>query len=281
MVQRQRIQPIGQPRQLMIMGREQGPRLDLVMHRLDHRPGDRQPVIGRRAAADLVEDHQAVGRCLGEDRRGLDHFDHEGRTAAGKIVGCADARLNSWSTMPILARAAGNIAAGLGEQGGDRHLAQEGRLAAHVGPGDQPQPVARSERAVIGDKPLALGRQRLLDHRMARRLRVRGRAGRSGAAGTSRPRRRARRMAGGNVDPGDGIGGRGDAPAPPQPRARSNPRNVPASAASAWAPASTTRLASAWRSGELNRTTPASVWRWVKPESGAISRSACLAATSI
>ena len=50
-----------------------------------------------------------------------------------------------------------------------------------------------------------------------------------------------------------------------------------ASAASACAPASTTRAASACSSGELKRTTPASVWRWVKPLSGAISRSACRA----
>ena len=50
-----------------------------------------------------------------------------------------------------------------------------------------------------------------------------------------------------------------------------------ASAASACAPASTTRLASSCSSGELKRTTPASVWRWVKPLSGAISLSACRA----
>ena len=53
-----------------------------------------------------------------------------------------------------------------------------------------------------------------------------------------------------------------------------------ASAASACAPASTTRLASSCSSGELKRTTPASVWRWVKPLSGASSLSACLAETS-
>ena len=58
-VQRQRVEPVGEPRQLVIMGREQAAAADLVVHRLDHRPGDREPVIGRGAAADLVEDDEA------------------------------------------------------------------------------------------------------------------------------------------------------------------------------------------------------------------------------
>ena len=37
------------------------------------------------------------------------------------------------------------------------------------------------------------------------------------------------------------------------------------------------RLASSCSASALKRTAPAMVWRWVKPLSGAISRSACLA----
>ena len=59
-------------------GSRTGSGLDLVVHRLDHRPGNRQPVISRCAAPDLVEDDQAARRRLGKDRRRLDHLDHEG-----------------------------------------------------------------------------------------------------------------------------------------------------------------------------------------------------------
>ena len=61
------------------------------MQIFERRPGDRQPVEGRGAAADLVEhDEGPLGRLI-EDRGGLDHLDHEGRAAAGEIVGGADA----------------------------------------------------------------------------------------------------------------------------------------------------------------------------------------------
>ena len=68
-VQRQAVEPPGEPRQLMIMGREQGPAFDLVVHRLDHRPGDREPVVGRGAAPDLVEDDEAVRASPGRGSR--------------------------------------------------------------------------------------------------------------------------------------------------------------------------------------------------------------------
>ena len=69
--------------------------------------------------------------------------------------------------MPILARVGGDVAAGLGEQRGERDLAEEGRLAAHVGAGDQPQPVGRPKRDIVGDEALAGDAQRFLDHRVA------------------------------------------------------------------------------------------------------------------
>ena len=68
-VKRQAVEPSGEPGQLVIMGGEQSPALDLVVHRLDHRPGDREPVIGRGAAADLVEDDQAAGASPGRGSR--------------------------------------------------------------------------------------------------------------------------------------------------------------------------------------------------------------------
>jgi hypothetical protein len=90
MVERKRLEPLGEPRELMIMGREQAAAAVAVVDRLDNRPGDGEPVIGGRAAADLVEDHEAARAGLAQDGGGLDHLDHEGGAAAGEIVRGAD-----------------------------------------------------------------------------------------------------------------------------------------------------------------------------------------------
>jgi len=61
---------------------------DSVAHRRQafDRLRDREPVERGGAAPDLVEDHErALGRLV-EDRRGLDHLDHERRLAGGEIV---------------------------------------------------------------------------------------------------------------------------------------------------------------------------------------------------
>ena len=55
----------GEPGQLVIMGGEQAAACDSVVDRLDHRPGDGEAVIGRGAAADLVEDDEAAAASPG------------------------------------------------------------------------------------------------------------------------------------------------------------------------------------------------------------------------
>ena len=55
-------------------------------------PGERQAVEGAGAAADLVHQHQASVGGVVQDVRGLGHFQHERRAAAGEIVRGADAR---------------------------------------------------------------------------------------------------------------------------------------------------------------------------------------------
>ena len=165
-----------------------------------------------------------------------------------------------------MARGGGDEAAGLGEQGDQRGLAEEGRLAAHVGAGDQPQPVVSAERAIVGDEALARCRQRLLDHRMAAALDLEaGLVGR--ACGRHQPPSAARSAwLGGDVDPGDArrrsaaIARRGA-----RRRARSVPRDArPRRRARGRRPRRPAPPRSC-RSGELKRTTPARVWRWVKP----------------
>ena len=75
----------------MEMRGEQGAAAIDVVEPLDAGLGDGEAVVGRRAAADLVEDDEAALARLVEDRRRLDHFDHEGRAPAREIVGRADA----------------------------------------------------------------------------------------------------------------------------------------------------------------------------------------------
>src|SRR3546814_6808705 len=60
-----------------------------------------------------------------------------------------------------------DVAAGLGEDRDQRVLAQEGRLARHVGTGDEPEAPFRPEVAIVGDEASGVRRlQRLLDHGM-------------------------------------------------------------------------------------------------------------------
>ena len=148
-------------------------RLALVQM-LDRGPGDREPVEGGGAAADLVEDDKRALAGLVEDHGGLDHLDHEGGAAAREIVGGADAR-----EQPVDDADAGagrrHEGADLRQQRDQRVLAQEGRFAGHVGAGDQPELAgglrrSRREIAGIGDERLAVALQRLLDHGMAAAL---------------------------------------------------------------------------------------------------------------
>ena len=117
----------------------------------------------------------------------------------------------------------------------------------------------------LATKRAPAARKRFLDHRVAAALDLEAVvAGEAGPA-TSRlppPARRARRRR----RAGRARRRRRRSARPGQRRSRSAPRDAPASAASAWAPAWPTRIACSCRSGALKRTTPARVWRWVKPE---------------
>src|SRR3546814_8893318 len=86
MVERERGQRFGEPRQLMVMRCEEATAFVHLMHRLDHRPGERKPVIGRGAAPDLVQYDEALRGRLREDRRGLDHLDQIGRASCRERV---------------------------------------------------------------------------------------------------------------------------------------------------------------------------------------------------
>ncbi len=57
----------------------------------DHRPGEGQSVVGRRTAANFIENDEAVRGGGVQDDGSFGHFHHESGTAARKIIGGADA----------------------------------------------------------------------------------------------------------------------------------------------------------------------------------------------
>ena len=139
-------------------------------------PGEAQPVEGRRAAADLVEDDEAARRGAVQDVRRLLHLDHEGRLAARDVVGRADAGED-----PIDDRQLG--AAARHERPGLRHeaeqcgLAEIGGLAAHVRSGEDDELVRRRvERHVVRHERVARRAARRPDAARRRRRDRRRRA---------------------------------------------------------------------------------------------------------
>ena len=84
----------GQRGQLEVMRGEQRQAAIVQRERARDCPRQREAVEGRRAAADLVDHDQALGRRAMQNIGGFGHLDHERRTAAGKIVGRAHARID-------------------------------------------------------------------------------------------------------------------------------------------------------------------------------------------
>ena len=221
----------GQRGQLVEVGGEQAAAAVDLVQMLDHRPGQRQAVIGGGAAADLVQDHEAARPGQVQDAGGLDHLDHEGRAAAREVVGGADA-----GEQPVdhadMGRSRRHEAAHLGQHRDQRVLAQEGALAGHVRPGQQPQrgrPRPRSQS--LATKLWLAARQRLLDHRVAAATDQERVAVVDHAAGSSAARRRAS----------------------PAPRVRSSSAKAAAVAAMA-SPSASTR----WRSSSNSSSSRAS-----------------------
>ena len=76
----------------MVVRGEQRAAAHDVVQVLGDGPGDGEAVVGARAAADLVEDHQRAPRRAAQDVRRLAHLDHERALAAREVVARADAR---------------------------------------------------------------------------------------------------------------------------------------------------------------------------------------------
>ena len=159
--------------QLVVVGREERARLGApgVVQILGDRPGDREPVEGRSAAADLVEDDEASPRDLGQDLRRLAHLDHERRLAAGQPIRGADAGEDAVDDADPR-RLRRHEAPDLREQHDQRDLPQVGALARHVGSREQQDLGASGiELRVVRDEAVRpASPEHRLDHRVTPRL---------------------------------------------------------------------------------------------------------------
>ena len=115
----------GELGQLVVMGREERPRPDFVVEEFGYAPSDGKSIESGRAAANLVEDHEAALARVVNDVRGLVHLDHEGRLAARKIVARSDSGKNTVHQADLRARGR-NETPDLRHQDNQRHLADVG-----------------------------------------------------------------------------------------------------------------------------------------------------------
>ncbi len=89
---RQRLRQLGQ---FVVMRGKQRAAADHVVQMLGHGPGERDAVVRARAAADLVENHQAPRGGRVEDAGRLRHLDHERALPFAQLVAGADAGENA------------------------------------------------------------------------------------------------------------------------------------------------------------------------------------------
>ncbi len=153
--------------ELEVVGGKQRKGLRFVVQVRGDAAGESQAVKGGGAAPDFVHQHQAVGRGAVQDLRGLGHLQHECGLGVGQVVGRTDAGVDRVDG-PQAATAGGHMAADAGQQHDECHLAHVGRFAAHVGAGDDLQPLLAAQHRVVGDEAGArhLGQPRL-DHGVA------------------------------------------------------------------------------------------------------------------
>ena len=158
---------IGKFGQFMVVRGEEGSRASVRLQIFDHGPGDREAVEGGRAAADFVEQHQAMRRGQIQYGGDLAHFDEKSGAAAGQIIGGPDAREDAiGDRQPRLL--GGHKRAHLRQQDDQRRLAQVGGLAAHIRPCDQEDLVTGGvEVQRVGNKALALLFQKMFDDGMS------------------------------------------------------------------------------------------------------------------
>ena len=152
----------------MVMRRKQGARAHAALIRdiFDHRACNAHAVIGRSAAADLVQDQQAVSGRVLQNVRHLAHLHHEGGLPARQIVRRADAREHAVHHADVRG-GRGHERADLRHDRDQRHLPHIGGLARHIRTGDDSDAVfAPVENGIVRDEQ-AVGQHFLHDRMTA------------------------------------------------------------------------------------------------------------------
>ena len=130
------LEAIGKLAELVIVRGEDRAATRCVVKVLGHGPGDREPVVGARAAPDLVQDHErSLGRAAKDGGR-FHHFDHEGALTAGEVIARPDPRVHAIDDADPGAPG-GDEPPGLGHDHRKRRLTHGGRLPRHVRPGEE------------------------------------------------------------------------------------------------------------------------------------------------
>ena len=149
------------------MGGEQGlgPDLAFVTDVLEDGLRDGHTVEGGRAAADLIEDDEALAGRVLQDGGHLVHLDHEGGLSGREVIGGADSREDGVADGDA-GGGGRDEAAHLCHQHDEGDLSHVGRFTGHVRTGDDGGlGVVEVECRVIRDEGRAV--QQLLDHRVA------------------------------------------------------------------------------------------------------------------
>ena len=105
----------------MVMRREEADAADMARDMMQHGLGDGDAVVGRGAAAELVEDDEGARGGFGEDFFGFGQLDEEGGLGGEDVVVGAEAGHDAvgWGEA---GGAGGEVAAELGEDDGDAGL---------------------------------------------------------------------------------------------------------------------------------------------------------------
>ena len=157
----------GKIRQFMVVSGKERPRADAIhIHEcLRDGPGNAETVECTRPSSDLVQNHQAAGRGVMEDVRGLGHFHHKRALALKQIIRRANAREDSVRQSDP--RGFGrNKSPHLSHQHDQGRLSQIRALAGHIGPTDDHETAIRLPQIqIVGDK--SSRKVHPFDHRMA------------------------------------------------------------------------------------------------------------------
>jgi hypothetical protein len=123
--------------QLVVVGGEQRLGAVVLVQVLDDRPGQRQAVEGGGAAADLVEDHQALGLVAWCRMLAVSIISTMKVDSPRARSSLAPTRVKTRSTIRSRPRGPARSSRPGPSGRSARDLAQVGRLAAHVGAGEQ------------------------------------------------------------------------------------------------------------------------------------------------